>query len=268
MNEIGDLKNRVALVTGSSSGIGAAIAKRLAQLGARVILHGRSDSQHLKESAQAVARFGADTKTTVADFSDTNSIEPFIQSAWNQFGHIDIVVNNAGGDVLTGESTDWSFEEKLQYLLKTDVTATLMLSRRFGRQMIDHIQNNDVQSPASIINIGWDQAYKGMAGDSGEMFATTKGAIMSMTLSLAQSLAPSVRVNCVAPGWIKTDWGNQASSDWDQRAISESLMNRWGQPEDVANMVSFLASSQASFVSGQIINVNGGFRIFRDENEQ
>ena len=112
----------------------------------------------------------------------------------------------------------------------------------------------------SIITIGWDQAWQGMAGESGELFSTTKGAIMSMTKSLAQSLAPFVRVNCIAPGWIQTKWGESTSPYWDNRAKSESLMNRWGKPEDVAKAALFLCGDNADFISGQIVPVNGGFR--------
>ena len=100
-----------------------------------------------------------------------------------------------------------------------------------------------------------------MSGDSGEMFATTKGAIHAMTRSLAQSLAPEVRVNCLAPGWIKTKWGESASENWSQRAQSESLMNRWGTPEDVAKVAAFICTDDGEFVSGQVIPVNGGFRF-------
>ena len=103
-----------------------------------------------------------------------------------------------------------------------------------------------------------------MAGDAGEMFAATKGAIMSMTKSLAQSLAPDVRVNCLAPGWIKTKWGESASGKWNQRATQESLMNRWGTPRDIANAAAFVSSDDADFISGQVIPVNGGFRYFHE----
>ena len=99
-----------------------------------------------------------------------------------------------------------------------------------------------------------------MAGDSGELFAAAKGAVMAFSKSLARSLAPEVRVNCVAPGWIKTDWGAGASQYWQDRAKSESLLARWGTPEDVAAIVRWLASPAAGFVTAQTIMVNGGLR--------
>ena len=112
----------------------------------------------------------------------------------------------------------------------------------------------------AIINIGWDQAETGMAGDSGELFGATKGAVMAFSKSLARSLAPEVRVNCVAPGWIKTEWGTGASQYWQERARNESLLARWGTPEDVAATVRFLASPAASFITAHTIPVNGGLR--------
>jgi 3-oxoacyl-[acyl-carrier protein] reductase len=106
--------------------------------------------------------------------------------------------------------------------------------------------------------MGWDQAETGMEGDSGELFAATKGAVMSFSRSLALSLAPEVRVNCVAPGWIKTSWGSQASEDWQRRAVSEAPLGRWGTPEDVAEAVRFLVGPGADFLTGQTIRINGG----------
>jgi 3-oxoacyl-[acyl-carrier protein] reductase len=81
---------------------------------------------------------------------------------------------------------------------------------------------------------------------------------MAATRSLAKTLAPTVRVNCLAPGWIRTEWGEQASAEWQQRAVQESSMKRWGEPEDVARVACFLASPAAAFITGQVIHINGG----------
>jgi len=110
-----------------------------------------------------------------------------------------------------------------------------------------------------ILNMGWDQAQQGMAGDSGQLFATIKGAVMAFTRSLAQSLAPSVRVNCLAPGWIKTGWGQEAAPAWQARAVGDSLLGRWGTPEDVARVARFLVGPSASFINGQVLPIDGGF---------
>jgi 3-oxoacyl-[acyl-carrier protein] reductase len=99
-----------------------------------------------------------------------------------------------------------------------------------------------------------------MAGDSGEMFAAIKGAVMAFSKSLARSLAPHVRVNCLAPGWIRTSWGQVAPDYWQARAREESLLHRWGTPDDVARMARFLASPASDFITGQVIPINGGFR--------
>ena len=110
----------------------------------------------------------------------------------------------------------------------------------------------------AIVTIGWDQADRGMEGNSGELFAATKNAIMGFSRSLAVGLAPKVRVNCIAPGWIKTAWGDTASSAWQERVLRETPLKRWGTPADIANAARFLCSDDASFITGQVINVNGG----------
>jgi 3-oxoacyl-[acyl-carrier protein] reductase len=255
------LKGKVAVVTGSSSGIGQTIAVDLAQRGAKVAIHSRKDSDGIRKTMSEVKKLGSECQPFFADFSEPKSLVPFVEQTWAWNNQIDIWINNAGGDVLTGANADTSFVEKLNYLQQVDVNSTLLMSKLVGKKMVEErLGSQRPTSSASIVNIGWDQALTGMDGDSGEMFATTKGAVMAMTKSLAQTLAPHVRVNCVAPGWIKTEWGDQASEYWDTRAKSESLMERWGTPIDVAHAVTFLASDDASFISGQILCVNGGFR--------
>ncbi len=244
------LKGQSAVVTGSSTGIGRAIACALAEAGANVLIHARRSHAEAEQAALHVRSLGHDTRVVLADLSDLAEQDRLAREAW-AWRPIDIWVNNAGADVLTGAAAQWSFEEKLNALWHVDVVASLRLSRAVGARMREH-------GHGAIINIGWDQAETGMAGDSGEFFSAVKGAVMAATRSLAKSFAPHVRVNCIAPGWIRTEWGEQASEEWQQRAKHESLLNRWGEAEDIARLACFLASPAASFVNGQSINVNGG----------
>ncbi len=252
------------MVTGSSSGIGEAIAWRFAKLGYRTLLHGGANAEKLQQLSDRFAEDGLVHQALLFDLGNSGDVDRFVDDAWSRFGRVDVLVNNAGVDLVT-QDTQLSLDEKLGKLIDVDVQSTMLLSLKVGERMREvSRESNASNGHFSICNIGWDQAYQGMAGESGVLFSTSKGAIMSMTKSLAQSLAPEVRVNCVAPGWIQTKWGVGASDYWQSRAKAESLMDRWGTPEDVANMVGFLSGAEASFVSGQVINVNGGFRYNRD----
>src|SRR5262249_17222023 len=126
----------------------------------------------------------------------------------------------AGADTLTGATARLPFDAKLDELWSVDVVATIRLGRAVGRRM-------KAQGGGAIVTMGWDQAETGMEGDSGELFAAAKGAIMAFTRSLALSLAPTVRVNALAPGWIKTEWGETASKNWQDRVLRETPLARW-----------------------------------------
>jgi 3-oxoacyl-[acyl-carrier protein] reductase len=247
-----DLSGRTALVTGSTHGIGREVALTLAAAGARVAVHGRS-CEAADEVAAVLAKTDRHAGTFLADLTDTQAIEQLIADVGQRLPQLDTLVLVAGADVLTGPPAKWGFEQKLDQLLRVDVVSTMLLARGIGRWMRD-------RKGGSIVTIGWDQAATGMEGDSGELFAATKGAVMAFTRSLAKSLAPQVRVNCVAPGWIRTSWGEGASDVWQERAVRESMLGRWGTPADIANAIHWLVSPQAAFVTGQVLPVNGGFR--------
>ncbi|MFM9058929.1 MAG: SDR family NAD(P)-dependent oxidoreductase [Planctomycetaceae bacterium] len=246
------LVGRTALVTGSTRGIGRAVALELARAGAAVAVHGRS-AAGAAEVAGLLAAEGRHAGTFLADLAAAGAAERLAADVAAGLPAVDTVVLVAGVDVLTGAAARWPFERKLAALLAVDVAATMQLARALGAWMRE-------RSGGTIVTIGWDQAETGMEGDSGQLFAATKGAVMAFTRSLAKSLAPRVRVNCVAPGWIKTAWGEHASEAWQRRAVRESMLGRWGTPEDIAAAIRWLVSPAAGFVTGQVVNVNGGWR--------
>jgi len=251
------LAGQRAAVTGASGGIGGAIALALAREGADVLLHAFQNRSQADSIAKQIEQLGRQATVLSADIGDPDQGAELVEQAWQWQQGIDTWINAAGADVLTGEAAGLSFEEKLQRLWRVDVQGTILLCRLVGQRMLSA---SSQPGEAVLLNIGWDQVAHGMEGESGEMFGAIKGAVTAFTLSLARSLAPGVRVNCIAPGWIRTAWGERASEVWQQRAISESLLGRWGTPEDVANVACFLASPAAAFLSGQVIPVNGGFR--------
>jgi 3-oxoacyl-[acyl-carrier protein] reductase len=247
-----ELAGRTALVTGGTRGIGRAIAIELAAAGARVAIQGRS-AAGAAEVAGLLGAQGLHAGTFFADLAQPDAAAGLAAEVTAALPEIDTVVLFAGADLLTREPAKWPFERKLAELLQVDVTGTMLVARALGRWMKDH-------GRGVVITCGWDQAAVGMEGDSGELFAAAKGAVMAFTRSLARSLGPEVRANCVAPGWIKTAWGEQASEQWQRRAVRESMLHRWGTPEDVAGVVRWLVSPAADFVTGQVVPVNGGFR--------
>ena len=251
MSDFASLLHRKAVITGASSGIGSAMALEFARAGADLVVHCSQSRQAADKVAAEVRSLGRLAQVVQANFGQTTDVKSFIDAAWGAFGSVDIWVNNAGADVLTGPAADWSYERKLQELLDVDVRAGLLIAKAAGQRMV-------ASSGGVVLNIGWDQADRGMEGNSGELFAASKNAVMGFSRSLALSLAPLVRVNCIAPGWIKTAWGESASESWQQRVLRETPLERWGTPEDIAAYARFLCSDAASFVTGQVVNVNGG----------
>ncbi|WP_165253264.1 SDR family NAD(P)-dependent oxidoreductase [Paludisphaera soli] len=237
-------------VLGATSGIGRATAIALARAGADVIVHGRRLDAAVCVVREIEGR-GTRVASILADLRSRDEGDRLVANAWKLWGGLDAWVHFAGADVLTGDGAKLSFEAKLDLLWEVDVVAAIRLCRDVGRRMVD-------AGGGSIVTMGWDQAETGMEGDSGETFAATKGAVMAFTRSLSLSLAPSVRVNGVAPGWIQTAWGETAPPEWQERVLRETPLKRWGTPEDVARATAFLVGPASGFLTGQILRVDGG----------
>ena len=240
-----------SLVTGSTRGIGRAIALEFAQHGAHVLVHGCHSLDRGRSVVKEIEALGVQSGLLMANVADPSECERLVQDAWSKWSGFDVFVQCAGADLLTGEAASWTFERKWQTLSAIDVLGTMRLCRNVGHRM--NAANGGV-----ILTVGWDQAETGFGGESGELFGAAKGAVMCFTRSLARTLAPNVRVNCLAPGWIKTAWGEQASESWQRRVESETLLRRWGLPEDVAATARWLVSPTTSFVTGQTVRINGG----------
>lgn len=251
MSQDRELSGLRAAVLGSSSGIGRAVALALGAAGADVIVHARASREAAEGVAEAIRRSGGRSHVLMADLADRDQGDGLVDRAWGLWGGLDTWLHLAGADTLTGRGAKLSFDEKLDTLWAVDVVATIRLCRAVGLRMKE-------QGRGSIVTMGWDQAETGMEGDSGELFATTKGAVLAFTRSLALSLAPKVRVNAVAPGWIRTAWGDSASETWQDRVLRETPLARWGTPDDVAQAARFLVGPGSDFFTGQVLRVNGG----------
>ncbi len=257
---------KVAVVTGSSSGIGRATALELASQGFAVVLHARRNLAGLQRTALEIFKARLDCGQQVlgitSDLGCPSACRDFVSAAFAWRGKVDCWVNNAGADVLTGEARAQSFESRLELLLRVDVQGTIRLSRLVATRMKRQALVSNAKP--TIINTSWDQANLGMEGEPGQLFCTTKAAVGAFSTALALSY-PTIRVNCFAPGWIQTDWGHTtANESWRRRAENESLAQRWGTAEDIARAISWLASDASEFINGQILSINGGRRFHTD----
>lgn len=239
-------------MTGASSGIGRAIADTYAAAGALVLLTHHASEERARAVADAIAARGGRATVRQADLSTRNACERLVGEARDELGRVDVWVNNAGADVLTGEAAAWEWERKLDVLLAVDLKGTVACSYAIGEVM------RDQEGGGAIVNMSWDHATTGMAGDDPQLFAAVKGGVLAFSKSLARRLAPHVRVNVLCPGWIETSFGEQADADFRRAVARDTPLQRWGRPQDVADAALYLASPEAAFITGQAINVNGG----------
>ncbi len=251
-NRSGALAGKRLLVTGGSSGIGRAIAEAAATAGADVVLTYRANEAGADAVATAIRATGRRAVIVQADLSAEGDLERMAETAVASFGGVDAWINNAGADILTGEGATLSRRAKLDQLLQVDLRGTMFACWRAAAIMESQPEGG------TIINMSWDGATSGMAGLNPQLFAAVKGGIESFSRALARSVAPRIRVNVIAPGWIQTAFGQEASPGFHRDVAARIPMQRWGTPEDVAGAAVYLASDAARYITGQTLMVNGG----------
>ena len=250
------LDGQVAVVTGASGGIGRATAYALAEAGAEVVLHANRRPETALSAVRTIQKGGGNAAFLTADFATMDKQDAFVDGVLSMYPAVDIWINAAGLDLMKESVRDLTFEDKLQRLWEIDILAPVRMSRKIGLKM-------KAEGKGSIIFFAWNGVDRGMEGDTASLYSTVKGAVQGFSKSLAQSLAPQVRVNCISPGWIATTWGENAPDNFKKRAIDESLAARWGTPEDIASAVLYLVSDAASFVNAQNLTLDGGFNFTR-----
>ncbi|MGH7527644.1 MAG: SDR family NAD(P)-dependent oxidoreductase [Gemmatimonadales bacterium] len=249
------LDRKVVLVTGASSGIGKAIAIGCARAGADLAITYRSNREGAAETVDAIRSLGRRVELLRADVSRQEDITALVAELRSRFGRVDVWINNAGADILTGEGGRLPRLEKLDLLLAVDLRGTILASWA----AVDLMREQGGGGGGGvIINMSWDHVTLGMAGENPILYSAAKGGIMSFSKSLARDVAPGIRVNILAPGFIETAFGEDADERFRRDVIARTPLARWGTPEDVAATAVFLASDGAGFVTGQMVMVNGG----------
>lgn len=247
------LKDKNAIVTGGSRGIGKAIALKLANLGADIAVNYYSDNEEAEanEVVNEITQLGRKAIAVQADVSDFSQVTDMIDKIKSEFGHIDILINNAGitkdNLIIKMKEEDW--DQVISTNLKsvfncTKAVSKLMVKQKYGK----------IISIASVV---------GVIGNAGQgNYAASKAGIVGFSKSIARELGSrGITVNVIAPGYIRTKMTDQLSDNNKEQLINQIPMKKLGEVEDIANLAGFLASDEASYITGQVININGGMAM-------
>ena len=243
-----DLSNRVAIVTGSGRGIGQATALKLAEIGATVIINDVGEATYVDGVVKEIKATGRESRAILADVSSAAEVGRMVEEAMAAYGRIDILVNNAGitRDQLLLRMSDEDWDTVINVNLKSVFLCTRAVLRHMVKQRWGRVVNI-----ASIV---------GIVGNAGQAnYASAKAGIIGFTRTVAKEVASrGVTVNAVAPGFIDTGMTRQLKDDWKQELQKRIPLGYLGVPRDVAEAVAFLASEEARYITGQVLNVDGG----------
>jgi 3-oxoacyl-[acyl-carrier protein] reductase len=253
----GSLQDKVAVVTGSSTGIGAAVAVTFARVGARVIINYTKSEMEAQATAELAEHAGAEIRLVRGDVSEDGDCRRLAAAALESWGRIDIVVNNAG-------TTKFAAHDDLDALNAEDFARIYAVNVTGAWQMIRACRDALKESQGAVVNVS---SIAGIAGvGSSVAYAASKGALNTMTLSLARALAPEIRVNAVCPGYVATPWfskrfGEERFAQITSEQAEATPLKRAGGPQDIANAVLFLAGAAARHITGVLLVVDGGLHL-------
>jgi len=256
MPDVGSLAGRAALVTGASRGIGRAIALAFAREGADVVVNYVEQREKAESGAAAIRALGRKAIVIRADVADRRQVEAMVAEAAVEFPVIDILVNNAG-IYETKELADMT-EEFMDRMLAVNLRSVVHCTRA----CLPHLRRGKKGAGAgSVINVSSVLGRHGAGGTSA--YSAAKAGMVSLTESFAEELAPGIRVNCIAPGYVQTDMNPWDDRDPEEKTqiLSDILLRRVGQPEDIAEVAVFLAGESSRWITGQTIVVDGGTRF-------
>ena len=239
------------LVTGSSRGLGKAIILEYAKNGYDVVINYNNSKEEALELKDYVeSNYHVKALVIKCDISKESEIDSMIEEIYEEFGHLDILINNASIDL----DQDFELKTKNDFMktLEVNLVGTYLLSKKIGLKMLDAKTGN-------IINIsstnGLDTPYPESID-----YDASKAGVISLTHNLANYFAPYIRVNTICPGWINTDMNKDLEKDFIEKETSKILLNRFAEPEEIANLAYFLGSDKASYINDSIIRIDGGVR--------
>ena len=240
------MKNKVVLITGSSRGMGAAAAKILHERGAKVILHGKTETSELKNLAKKLS-----AEFIACDVTDGDAVQEAVDKAVSELGKVDALINCAG--VVVPKSFLEADDENWLEQFSVNVLGTV----HFCQAVIPYMQE---AQKGRIVNVASIRGHENMASNRGMAYSASKAAVVNLTASLAKEYAPHITVNAVSPGFTMTDMSKTWNDTvWSQ--VKTALLERAAQPEEIAEAIVFLASDRASFITGQTLIVDGGYSI-------
>jgi len=242
-------KNKIVLVTGGTRGIGRATALKFAKLGAKVVAVFASNQSKADSLIDEINAFGGEIKVIKADISIESELDKIVNLTLDLYGKIDILINNAG-IVFDREFEEIKYDESLK-ILKTNMLAPLFLSQKIAPIMIDKSQKG------VIINVSSTSGMYDFNPGTAD-YAMSKIALQSLTKDLSLKYSPKIRVNAVAPGWVNTDMNADLPKDFVESETSKYHLKRWAEPDEIADSIIYLASENASYVTGQVLVLDGG----------